>query len=69
MDHPMTVGAEQGKVGQPGLGLSADVKRDTMVALDVVESVRPVLDPEVKGAHFAGNGKAAPLGISDLLAT
>jgi hypothetical protein len=49
----MTAGAEWGEVTEPGLGLPADVKWDAVMALDVVEAVRPVLCAKVDSANFA----------------
>ena len=62
----MAVRAEQGQVGEPGLGLPGDVQGSAVMAFDVIESVGAVRVAEVEGADLARDAKAALLSVGEL---
>jgi hypothetical protein len=51
----MTVRTKQGQVSQPGPGLTGDMQRCAVVALDVIRSMGAVLVAEVEGAQLASD--------------
>jgi hypothetical protein len=68
VNHSVAVRADQGQVGQLGVGLPGDVQGGSVVTFDVFKAADAIGEAEVEAAYFTSDRQAAPLGIVQLLA-
>jgi phage-related baseplate assembly protein len=69
MDHPVTVGAHQREVIEPGRSAASDVQRDDVMALDEAPAAFAVSLCEVEPADLTRNWPSTPTNSNDLALT